>query len=255
MALIGRHEWLMNMVRTAQENRTGAETKEKKKMMKVSSYESLIFQHDKEDLRYAMWADNNIVRTLSNFHSPEILEAGLKRKRKVNKKRERHQTNVPCPHQNKDNSDTFHLIDKGNGAKAKYNLFLENKKHGWTPKLALRFFNMTLNNAYKIYRWLLAKYNPGRRVYGMGEAVTEAAHAFLQRGDSMRKQQAEHPAPVRSVVRVFDTGVGGRSRRQTRGARTNLLHAKNKVDVHTKVVPSESLRRKRESPSEATTLA
>ena len=43
---------------------------------------------DGEGLCYAMWADNNIVRTLSNFHRPEILEAGLKRKRKVNKMRE-----------------------------------------------------------------------------------------------------------------------------------------------------------------------
>ena len=164
-----------------------------------------------------MWADNNIVRTLSNFHRPEILEAGLKRKRKVNKMRERHQTEVPCPRQNKDYSETFHLIDKGNGAEVKYDLFLENKKHGWTPKLALRLFNMTLNNAYKIYRWLLAKYKSGRRVYSMGEAVEEAAHAFLQRGDSMRKQKPEHPVPVPSLARVHDTGVGRKKRSDAKG--------------------------------------
>jgi len=192
MAQVGRHQWLMNMVGTAQDNRTGVETKEEKKNMKVGSYESAVFQHNMEDLCYAMWADNNIVRTLSNFHSLEILEAGLglKRRRKVNKKREQHPTDVPCPWQQKDYSETFHLIDKGNGAEAKYDLMLENKKHGWTPKLALRFFNMTLNNAYKIYRWLLAKYNPG---------------------------QPEHPDPVPSLARVHDTGVGRKRRSDAKG--------------------------------------
>ena len=34
MALIGRHEWKVNIVGTAQENRTGADTVEEKKRIK-----------------------------------------------------------------------------------------------------------------------------------------------------------------------------------------------------------------------------
>ena len=38
-----------------------------------------------------MWADNNIVRTLSNYHWPEVLpqEEGVMRKKKVDGKREK----------------------------------------------------------------------------------------------------------------------------------------------------------------------
>ena len=38
MALIGRHEWLINMVGTANENRTRSDTKEKKKGIKKGNY-------------------------------------------------------------------------------------------------------------------------------------------------------------------------------------------------------------------------
>ena len=115
MVQIGRHERKFNMVGTTSENQTRAELKEKKISMKEGTYESIIFQHDSEELVLAMWSDTNIVHTLLNFHSPNIVEDGLNRKRKVDGKRERAQTPVPCLEQNKDYSGTFHLIDKGNG--------------------------------------------------------------------------------------------------------------------------------------------
>ena len=124
MAQIGRHEWKFNMVGTTNENRTGADAKEDRKAMKKGTYDSIMYQHDSEALVFAMWSDNNIVRTLSNFHSPEVVQDGLQRKRKVDGLRERAQTPVPCPIQNKDYSETFHLIDKGNGAEFKYNIGL-----------------------------------------------------------------------------------------------------------------------------------
>ena len=67
MALIGRHEWLINMVGTENENRTGDGTKEKNKGMKKGNFEYILFQHNDEPLCYAMWSDNNIVRILSNY--------------------------------------------------------------------------------------------------------------------------------------------------------------------------------------------
>ena len=87
--------------------RTGAELKEKKASMKKGTYQSIIFQHDSEELVLAMWSDNNIVHTLSNFHSPTIVEDGLNQKQKVDGKREHVQTLVPCPRQNKDYSKTI----------------------------------------------------------------------------------------------------------------------------------------------------
>ena len=97
-----------------------------------------------------MWSDNNIVRALSNFHSLEIIAQGLKQKRKVDGIRKREKTLVPCPKQNRDYSETFHLIHKGNGTESKYDVSLESHKHGWTPKLSVRYFNMNLNNAYRV---------------------------------------------------------------------------------------------------------
>ena len=41
MALIGRHGWKINIVGTAQENRTGANTAEVKKAMQKNTYEAV----------------------------------------------------------------------------------------------------------------------------------------------------------------------------------------------------------------------
>ena len=60
---------------------------------------------------------------------------------------------------------------------------------------------MTLNNAYKIYKWLIDRYNTGSRFLTMGEAVTEAAHAFLQRGEPMRKQKAKGMSSTATIQR------------------------------------------------------
>ena len=84
--------------------------------MKKGNYESILFQHNDEPLCYAMRSDYNSVRTLSNFHPPKILQNVLLKKRRVGGVRERHQTSVSCPEQNRDYSKMFHLIDKGNGA-------------------------------------------------------------------------------------------------------------------------------------------
>ncbi len=70
MVMIGREEWKMNMVRTMQDNQTGVNTKGKKKGMKKCMYEFVLFQHNYLPLLVALWSDNNIVRTMSNFHPP-----------------------------------------------------------------------------------------------------------------------------------------------------------------------------------------
>ncbi len=75
---IGRDVWKFNFLGTCQNDRCGAGPmlKKAKSEMKVGTYETRFFQHRMKNLVFALWADNNIVKTLSNFHSPELLEAG-----------------------------------------------------------------------------------------------------------------------------------------------------------------------------------
>jgi hypothetical protein len=100
-------------------------------------------------LLYSVWGDNNFVKTLSNFRSAVIIGGGMRRKERdrQTKRRDREeQSDVDCSEQQKDYCKTYHLIDKGNGAKAKYDLSTESHLHGWGPKLASCYFNMNLNN-------------------------------------------------------------------------------------------------------------
>jgi hypothetical protein len=72
MCQVGREEWKINMVGTCQTDRcdvgplgkiayTG-----KDKEISINSHESLLFQHKTKPLTYAVWGDNNFVKTLSN---------------------------------------------------------------------------------------------------------------------------------------------------------------------------------------------
>jgi hypothetical protein len=114
----------------------------KDKEISINSHESLLFQHKTKALTYAVWGDNSFFKTLSNFHSPVILKGGMKRKKRnpETKRRERDFSQVDCPIQQKTYCLTYHHIDKGNGAEAKYDLLTESHLHGWGPTLAARFF-------------------------------------------------------------------------------------------------------------------
>ena len=59
MALIDQHEWNIDMLGTAQENRTGADTAKEKRRMKKNTYGIVILQHNTEPLCYGIWANNN----------------------------------------------------------------------------------------------------------------------------------------------------------------------------------------------------
>jgi hypothetical protein len=76
MVMIGRDVWRINMVGTAQANRTGADI-DCTKSMKKGTYTAICWQHVWQPLCFAVWSDNALVRTLSNFHGPEILDAGI----------------------------------------------------------------------------------------------------------------------------------------------------------------------------------
>ena len=85
------------MVGTAQGERTVADTDKKFKGTKKNKYKTVLWQHDSESLSYKMWSDNNLVLNLSNFHTPKVVNDGLKRKRKVNGVRKRDPADIPCP--------------------------------------------------------------------------------------------------------------------------------------------------------------
>ena len=76
---------------------------------------------------------------------------------------------------------------------------------------------MNLNNAYKVYRSLVDTYTPGKRYHKMGDAVDEAAHAFLQKGESMRSQKAEHPSYVKDISRMYNGKDGRKLRADAKG--------------------------------------
>ena len=110
---------------------------------------------------------------------------------------------VKCPAQNKDYSKTFHEIDKANLKAATHDLKGHSKKHNWSPKIVFRAFNINNTNAYIYYRRLVDLYTPTRRALDSTEGISELAHAFCQRGESMRKQRPEHPSAFRDISTVF----------------------------------------------------
>jgi hypothetical protein len=80
---VGQAKWGMNMVGTVQSSRTGGgrlgKAAIKDKEIENSIHRSLLYQHNTKPLLHAIWAENNFVKTLSNFHSPTIVEGGMKR--------------------------------------------------------------------------------------------------------------------------------------------------------------------------------
>ena len=92
-----------------------------KKTMK-GTHATSMWQHNSLPLVFAALADNAIVKTLSNFHSPVIINDGVHRRCKIAGVRQRDAVGVPIPAQGKDYCETFHWIDKGNGVEAKYDL-------------------------------------------------------------------------------------------------------------------------------------
>jgi hypothetical protein len=208
MAQIGREVWGMNMVGTVQCNRSGTPNMKTTTAMKMKagSYESTMWQHNNKPLLFAAWCDNSVVKTLSNRHGPVVLPAGygVNRKQKGdNGKRERESTEVACPVQMKYYCKTFHLIDKGNGAKASYNLGGKNRTHNWSPKIILRLINMSMINAYKIYKLLVTTRTLDRHCLTIREAIKELTFLLMQQGAPMRRREASHPNPTVDCSRIL----------------------------------------------------
>lgn len=113
------------MVWTAQVKWTGTDAKvtvDAMKTTKKGTHKSDMWQHNTLPLVFTAWANNTIVKLLCNFHSPIVIQDGVKHQRKIDGLQQRNPVGVPVPRQQKDYSETFHKKDKGNGAKDKYDL-------------------------------------------------------------------------------------------------------------------------------------
>jgi hypothetical protein len=100
-------------------------------------------------------------------------------------KSKREQTDVDCNAQQINYCKTYHKIDKGNGAEAKYDLSTESHLHSWGPKLAGRYFNMNLNNTSKLYSFIYKQVHPSLIPMPLKEGIHNLTHSLLQRGDPM----------------------------------------------------------------------
>ena len=123
------------------------------------------------------------MKTLSNFHLPKILAKGagvLRKKRGMDGKREQTRSEVPCLVKNKPYSETLHLIDKGNDKEAKYDLGGQSKAHNWSPKVFWRLINISMANAFVLYKALAEEHNLDSKPLDMKRAIKEATHAFCQ---------------------------------------------------------------------------
>ena len=87
MTHIGSYIQKINMVGKTQANQVGAIMKEViDTEMTRNMFNCIFWQHNKEPLNVTLWLDNNIVKTLSNYHCVEYLKGdnGVYQKKRVN---------------------------------------------------------------------------------------------------------------------------------------------------------------------------
>ena len=117
MCQVGREEWKINMVGTCQTDRCGAgplgRATVTERGIKVGTHATVLYQHKDKPLTYAIWADNNFVKTLSNFHGAVLLRGGMQRKLRnpVTKRGNKDFSDVDCPEQQWVYCNTYHLFD------------------------------------------------------------------------------------------------------------------------------------------------
>ena len=88
------------MVGTAQVNRTGADAKASVDGMKAKmkgTQATAMWEHKELPLVFAAWANNAIVKMLSNFHSPVMINNSVQWLCKIDGVRQRNPVDVPVP--------------------------------------------------------------------------------------------------------------------------------------------------------------
>jgi hypothetical protein len=92
-------------------------------------------------------------------------------------------------------------------------------------------------NAFVLYQALAEEHNPDSKPLDMKGAIKEATHAFCQRGESMRKRKAEHPAWIQDLSVVHSAGTGRKIRTDKNGVvsksngQAEPLRSKRQLDL------------------------
>jgi hypothetical protein len=94
----------------------------------------------------------------------------------------------------------------------KYDISIESHLHGWGPKLAARFFNMNLNNAYKVYCALYKKHHNGRKPMELKPCKNNLTHSLLQEGEEIRQRGYGAPPSATKDINSTSSGEGRRIR-------------------------------------------
>jgi hypothetical protein len=152
---------------------------------------------------------------LSNCHGPEVLPAGdgVSWKRKGgNGKRERELMEVSCPAQMKYYCRTFHLINKGNGTKAPYNMGGKSRTHNWLPKIILQLINMMMVNAYRLYKALVTMQMPDWQCLMIKDAIKELTFLLMQQGAPMQTREESHPNLKVNYLQILGWTSGNKVR-------------------------------------------
>jgi hypothetical protein len=93
---------------------------------------------------------------------------------------------------------------------------IDSHLHGWGPKLAACYFNININNAYKVFCYLYKKYHPANVVMELKNRLHNLTHSLLQRGENMRKRKSPPPPSASKDITTSSSTEG-------RKVRTNSL--------------------------------
>ena len=180
----------------------------------------IFFYHKELPLCVALWADNNVVATLSNCYPPRLLRSGEgvnRRLRGDDGHREMNSTPVKVPLQTKVYVDTFDRIDKKNLKDLRSDLKGILKKHNWSPKINRRYYNIHCGNAGTYYERTCFLFTPDHRQLGAKERMTDLVHHLCAVGEPMRTHVPRHPSILRDLTRVFNSGAGRKIRTDALG--------------------------------------
>ena len=96
-------------------------------------------------------------------------------------------------------------------------LSTESHFHGWGPKLAARYFNMNINNAYKLYVALFTEHHPDSIALPLKEYIHNLSHSLLQQGGVVRRRGVgSPPSAVKDITTYNNVFSDGRKVRADR---------------------------------------
>ena len=88
----------------------------------------------------------------------------------------------------------------------------KSRTHNWLPKIIFWLINMTMVNAYRIYKALVTTRTPDRQCLTMKEAIKELTFLLMQQGTPVQRREASHPNPKVDMSRILGWTIGKKVR-------------------------------------------